>query len=457
MKIAVCLRIAPDGTVSPFEEAAYEAALRMADAEVFLLSMGPLSCRDTLEALSRLGAAQAYLLCDPAFAGSDTLATARVLAAAVRRLSPDLVFCGRKTLMGDTGQVGAMLSVLAGFSYLPGVMAVPEIREGALFAETREGERKTSLPAVLSFERAFVLRFPRLGSRRAEARILSCEDLALDPALTGLAGSPTRVLDATEPPQGKRKCVFLPPEKLPETIRGAALRERAAFAPAPCEKKLPLVVSVGEKALVYARAAGEKVILLPEDTDLPAEIRRLDPDAVLFAGDTRGRALSALTAARMDLGLCADCTSLESDGNTLVLIRPARAGSVLAKVVCLTRPAMASVRTEDAGGERIVAVGYGAVKALPRIQSFASSIGAEICASRKAVDAGILPYEAQVGLTGKTVSPRLYLAVGISGAVQHLSGMSRSGCVIAVNPDPAAPIFSFADYGFVMRAEDLPV
>ena len=83
------------------------------------------------------------------------------------------------------------------------------------------------------------------------------------------------------------------------------------------------------------------------------------------------------------------------------------------------------------------------------MQAFADSIGAQLCASRKLVDEGLASYDMQVGLTGKTVSPPVYIAIGVSGAVHHIAGMQRAGTVIAINPDPDAPIFEYADYGIV--------
>ena len=79
----------------------------------------------------------------------------------------------------------------------------------------------------------------------------------------------------------------------------------------------------------------------------------------------------------------------------------------------------------------------------------------ETAASRLAVDSEMFPYEKQVGMTGKTVSPAVYIAIGISGAVHHIAGMKQSGTVIAINPDKNAPIFDYADYGIVARAEDV--
>lgn len=86
---------------------------------------------------------------------------------------------------------------------------------------------------------------------------------------------------------------------------------------------------------------------------------------------------------------------------------------------------------------------------------FADKLNAKICCSRAAVDDGKFPYDCQVGLTGKAVAPDVYIALGISGAVQHTCGMENSGTVIAVNPDKNARIFEFADYGVLDKAENL--
>ena len=144
------------------------------------------------------------------------------------------------------------------------------------------------------------------------------------------------------------------------------------------------------------------------------------------------------------------------------MYRPAFSGNIIAKIGCVTRPQMATVRTatEDST-EVICAVGKGAGAALPLIEDYIGRRNREkgphfeLAASRLAVDSDLLPYEKQVGMTGKTVSPPVYLAVGISGAVHHIAGMKQSGTVITVNPDRNAPIFAYADYGIVATAEEV--
>jgi len=116
------------------------------------------------------------------------------------------------------------------------------------------------------------------------------------------------------------------------------------------------------------------------------------------------------------------------------------------------QPFRGSAQTVDLGSAQfIVSVGRGIKEAdnLPIVQELATALGAELAASRPICDNGWLPIERQVGSSGQTVSPKLYLAVGISGAIQHLVGMKGSQCVVAINKDPDAPIFEIADYGIV--------
>lgn len=455
MKIVVCIRQGIDGNISPFDACAYEAALNIAEAEVTLLSMGPESAKGFMHSLTRLGAKKVILLSDKAFAGADTLATAYALSLAVKRLKPDLVFCGRQTLVGDTAQTGPMLSVLAETELITNVMSVDEIGERVTCTTRDMGTQTVSLPALLTVERINNLRLPSIMSKLGEVEVWSAEDIGADLEKCGLQGSPTRVLKTFENQSGKRKCKFISLDELPLAIEEGLKRNKDKInTVSVCKSRLNNVCIVGESPRSFAESVSDDITVLPLDSakELAAKIEELKPSTVLWGSDDLSKKLAAQVSAMLGLGLCADCTALETDGNDLIMYRPALSGSIIAKIVSRTKPAMATVRTTDNNiNDIIVGIGFGAKENIEKIKSFAKRIGADIAATRKMVDNGYMPYSLQVGLTGKTVSPPVYIAIGISGAVHHIVGMQRAGTVIAINPDKDAPIFQYADFGVVQN------
>lgn len=225
---------------------------------------------------------------------------------------------------------------------------------------------------------------------------------------------------------------------------------------------------------------------------------KYDPDVILGAATSFGRTLFPFAAMRLHTGLTADCTSLEEEPETGLLLqtRPAIGGNVTATIKTpFHRPQMATVRPhsvppislsadntpgrvirnqipdslftsvtpkllrsvplqsseELANAKRIVAVGKGIKRAsnIEVARQLAEKLGASLGATREIVDRGWLPHSVQIGLSGKTVTPDLYIALGISGAIQHLAGMRTAKKIIAVNIDPDAPIFQIADLGIV--------
>lgn len=226
--------------------------------------------------------------------------------------------------------------------------------------------------------------------------------------------------------------------------------------------------------------------------------KKYTPEIILLGATITGRDLAGAVATKLDTGLTADCTALAINEETKLLwqTRPAFGGNVMATIICKkARPEMATVRPrvmvkpapdpertgevvreyfsiddndlktkvldfipDDSSdtahienAEIIVAAGrgIGSRDNFNLLRELAELLGAEIGVSRPLVEMGWMPYGHQVGQTGKTVRPKLYMAIGISGAVQHLAGMRNSETVIAINKDPQAPIFQVADYGIV--------
>jgi len=226
-------------------------------------------------------------------------------------------------------------------------------------------------------------------------------------------------------------------------------------------------------------------------------IQQYKPEIVLAGATSLGRAFIPRVAAVLHTGLTADCTGLEIDTERRLLrqTRPTFGGNIMATIICeAKRPQMATVRprvfkknTPDSGRQgQIIRVdfkkesitsrtkllnfvadltqtvkiedsdiivsggrGLGKPENFKLLEELAEVMGAAVGSSRPPVDEGWIPYSHQVGQTGKTVSPRLYIACGISGAVQHLAGMQTADTIVAINDDPGAPIFEVATYGIV--------
>jgi electron transfer flavoprotein alpha subunit len=215
-------------------------------------------------------------------------------------------------------------------------------------------------------------------------------------------------------------------------------------------------------------------------------------DTVLFAATVLSADIAAALAARLDAGLNWDLTDVVLENGKLVGKRPALGDSVYVDVGWTSEPRLALIRSgtfepQERGGEAqvekfesrlqdfslaaemveqaheesegpsiedaevIVAGGrgLGSPENFVLVEELAKALGGAVAATRAVVDADWYPYSAQVGQTGKTVSPKLYIAVGISGAIQHKVGMQSSGLIVAINKDPNAPIFEYADFGVV--------
>ena len=461
MRIVVCAKVI-GGELNPFDECALEEALRIPNSEVTLLSMCPPTAKDKLLSLTRLGVKRAILLCDPAFAGSDTLATAYILSTQLKKMEYDLILCGRQTTDGDTAQVGPCLATMLGIGLITNVMKINSL-DGGVDCVTRLGDEKCALPALLTVERINNLRFPSIRSKLGEVEIRSNESLGADPARCGLGGSPTKVLRTFENTSGRRKCTYLKPEELAPLLKSLPRKERVEEAEvSAASARLEQVWAIGKEVAKKAESLADEVILISDTTDvdpyaLAERAKKERPRVILWNADLLGRRNAPILSALLNTGLCADCTALETDGERLLMYRPAKSGNIIAKIECRTLPQMATVRIETPSDDVIVSGGRGVAHQLDRLKELAQRLGAELCSSRALVDADLAPYEMQVGLTGKNVSPRVYLAVGISGAVRHTCAIEGAETVIAINPDKDAPIFDCADYGIVAALDEIPI
>lgn len=458
MKIVVCIRQSVSGEINPFDACALEAALQIPLAQVTVLSMGPVKSADFLKGLTRLGAKTAVLLSDINFAGADTLATSYTLSLAIKKLSPDLVFCGRQTVDGDTGQVGPELAVLTGYTLIANAMSI-ETNEYGITVKNRDGKTVTSnFPAIVTVERINNLRLPSIRSKTGELIIWNGEDINADLSRCGLKGSPTKVLKTFENNKDRRKCTFINPNELGNVIEKSLNKEKVSLSKQNLNKKLKNVWIIGNSPKEMAETVSDDIKTVKLDT--PEKLAKLieteKPNVVLWGSDTLSKVIAPQVAAILKLGLCADCTTLETDGEDLFMYRPAFSGNIIAKICSTTKPVMATVRTaEPENSDIIIGVGWGAKEHLDKINLWSKKLSADIAASRLMVDRDYYPYEKQVGLTGKSVSPKIYIAVGISGAVHHIAGIRASDTIIAVNSNKDAEIFNYADFGIVANFEDV--
>ncbi len=277
-------------------------------------------------------------------------------------------------------------------------------------------------------------------------------------------------------------------------------------------KQETCVLLIGENvkkfALDFSKRSANKIYLVEHEalkeyytetysSVVTGLISKYKPNIVLYPATINGRDLAPRVAATLELGLTADCTGLSIRDGLLLQTRPAFGGNIMADIICPTsRPQMATVRPnvmeiapiQDSNNAEIINIpvkvdlqglkvktkevisgtasecripvceadtivsggrGVGSKENFKLIEDLANVLNAAVGASRAAVDLGWIPKSQQVGQSGHTVSPKIYIACGISGTIQHLVGMKSSDIIIAINKDPEASIFSVANYGIV--------
>ena len=303
-------------------------------------------------------------------------------------------------------------------------------------------------------------------TRRGELRDVSFELIAAATALAGEGRGPVRV------------CVVAPdPDRHAEQLNAAGVEE-----------------------VLTVRSPSEQFEAHLQANAVAAVIAAVEPDVVLAGHTIDSMGFAAAVAVELDLGFASDVTALEWQAGAFRVQRGAYADRLVATlefpgrrtVLALVRPGAhapvspggGSATVRDAGvtldasaaatehlgfdepeagdvditkSDFLLAIGRGVEERadVERMLALADSIGATLASSRPLVDAGWLPPARQVGQSGSTVAPKVYLALGISGAVQHVMGMQNADTIIAVNTDPEAPIFAVADYGALIDLHDL--
>ena len=451
-RVVVCLKYFK-GELNPFDGAALECALENGFEDIIALTMAPASTLSAFQSLTRLGV-RCVMLSDPLYAGSDTQATSLVLSEAIKRLDPDFVFCGRQSVDGDTAQVPPMIAKRLGFSIGAKVMEM-----SGESVTLRSGEKLILREkAVLTFEKIRTLRFPSIFSKQGEAEVWDNRTLQIPREKCGLQGSPTRVIKSYESSVGRRNCVFVQPSELKALIEKALNKQRFDEMPATGEK-LETAYFVGNVKQITESIAKRAIEIRTENKtaeEIAKEIQSVKAVAVLWEDSEKFKILSSQVAVLTGAGICADCISFRVENGKLIMTRPALGGNVTADIICQGERAFATVRTAKKDGSDVIfSVGKGAVEEIEKIKTLAEIYGAEVCCTRIVADSGKLPYEKQVGLTGRTVSPKVYVAFGISGAVQHTCAISGAGTVIAVNNDKNARIFDYADYGIIAEVKNV--
>jgi electron transfer flavoprotein alpha subunit len=329
--------------------------------------------------------------------------------------------------------------------------------------------------------------------------------------LTDDRGGPEIATGALRYPHSRERSIWVVAETAGPELRQVSLemlgKARELTASTHSEVAAVLVGSSDPKLTGVLTAYGADRVLTLDNSGLgpvygrgvsqalAGAIAKARPYAVLFAATADGRDLASRIAARLKLGLTGDAIDLEINATgQLVQLKPALGGNVIAPILSRTLPNLVTLRpgvltraaadtsvecrvesiipltftgvdvsviethrVADLGAIALtqarvvlgVGMGIGGPQYLPQLQALAQSIGATLATTRNVVHAGWLPHQVQVGISGRTIAPRVYIAVGIRGAFNHTVGIQKAGVILTINQNPRAPIFKAADYGIV--------
>jgi electron transfer flavoprotein alpha subunit len=531
-------------------EAALEMRDRFGGS-VYAITMGPPAFKQSAEVILSMGVDEVIHLSDRAFAGSDTLATSRALALAIKKFAGaelGAVFAGKYSWDGETGHVGPQVAELLGIPHVSGVVSLEaDPPRATAVREVEDGVERVEvdLPAVFTVtDRTNKPRTP--GRAAGNYRVVGAAEISDRLDIFGEAGSPTYVADLVEERIERENRVVVDARKSPEEGARAILDfiKKALGEGGPSAERLnppsgaaggseifvvteeelsggvtkasyeilakaselaakvggyvTAIYGGGEKPEELVARGADRVVLLqgadPRDYMAHADaltrlVTERRPWAVLAPSTSYGRDVLARAAARLGLGLTADCVNLDVVDGRLAQFKPAFGGAVVSVIYSKTTPYMATARpgmfppySPDYGrrgeviemrieprlrfaareaarwelpdpreAEVVVGVGMGLKRRenVAYAVELAKLLGGAVAATRNVVLAGWLPYHVQVGVSGKAIAPRLYLALGIRGDINHLVGIRRAKHIAAVNINKHADIFKAANLGVV--------
>src|SRR6266702_4274688 len=491
-------------SMNPFDEIAVEEAVRLKEAgvatEVIAVSCGVTQSQETLRTALAIGADRAILI----ESGEELqpLAVAKLLKALVDREQPGLVILGKQAIDDDSNQTGQMLAALANLPQATFASKVVVADGEATVSREVDGGAETlslTLPAVITTD--LRLNEPRyvtlpniMKAKKKPLEIVKPEDLGVDvtPRL--------KTLKVSEPPKRSAGVKVADVKTLVEKLKTATLNTVAAAQKIGGDVHVLIAGHNAQGAAdAAAKVAGVAKVLLADAPQLAAGLAEnveatvlniaKDYSHILAPATAYGKNIAPRIAAKLDVAQISDITAVDSAdtferpiyaGNAIATVQSQDAIKVITvratgfdpvaaegrsavvekieaapdagisqlvsrEMTKLDRPELTSAHVIVSGG-RGLGSGENYTKVL---EPLADKLGAAMGASRAAVDAGYVPNDYQVGQTGKIVAPQLYIAVGISGAIQHLAGMKDSKVIVAINKDEEAPIFSVADYGLV--------